>query len=285
MLLPGGAEEVPTDGPVVAEIFATREGLVGGHTANGHVITERDYFAALPSREGLSTKGGGERTVRVCRSGRCVFLPVWDVGPWNIEDDYWNADRQSWPDLPVGIPEAQAAYQDGYNDGLDQLGRTVRNPSGMDLADGAFWDGLRLTANAWVDVTFLWTGSIGPSVTVDTEGDPLTIRESPSTQAPEVGFAARSARIPVRCQVRGEAIGSTDLWDQLGPGMYVSHHYVATAADWSVPSCDPRSASPSPSPSPQPAPSPQLSPEPSPSPVVIPVGAASPTPGPAPSSP
>lgn len=35
-------------------VFATREGLVGGTTANGHVIRERDHFVALPSRRGLS---------------------------------------------------------------------------------------------------------------------------------------------------------------------------------------------------------------------------------------
>jgi hypothetical protein len=32
----------------------------------------------------------------------------------------------------------------------------VLNPAGIDLADGAFWDGLGMTDNDWVDVNLLW---------------------------------------------------------------------------------------------------------------------------------
>ena len=32
------------------------------------------------------------------------------------------------------MPEAQAAYQNGYNGGKDQYGRTVLNPGGCDLS-------------------------------------------------------------------------------------------------------------------------------------------------------
>src|SRR6187551_3095083 len=76
-------------------VYATREGLVGGTTANGHVIRDRDHFAALPSRRGLSGRDSGDLTVRVCaNNGRCEWAPVWDVGPWNVKDDYWNDDRE-----------------------------------------------------------------------------------------------------------------------------------------------------------------------------------------------
>jgi hypothetical protein len=141
-------------------VYATREGLVGGTTANGHVIRSRDHFVALPSRRGLSANGSHTYSVRVCAaSGRCETAPVWDVGPWNTTDDYWNpsSTRQSWKNLAQGTPEAQAAYQSGYNGGKDQFGRKVANPAGIDLADGTFWDGLGLTNNAWVTVTYLWT--------------------------------------------------------------------------------------------------------------------------------
>ena len=36
-------------GPPTVTVWATREGLVGGTTANGHVIVEHDRFVALPS--------------------------------------------------------------------------------------------------------------------------------------------------------------------------------------------------------------------------------------------
>ncbi|MEC3974998.1 hypothetical protein QMK34_06810 [Amycolatopsis sp. H20-H5] len=145
---------------VTYRVFATREGLVGGTTANGHVIAPRDHFVALPSRRGLSANGSRTYSVRVCTpGGRCETAPVWDVGPWNTTDDYWNPSvtRQSWKNLPQGQPEAQAAYQNGFNGGRDEFGRTVANPAGIDLADGTFYDGLGLRDNAFVTVTYLWT--------------------------------------------------------------------------------------------------------------------------------
>ena len=207
-------------------IFVTREGLVGGTTANGHVIVERDWFAALPSRRGLET------TVKVCTQTRCVFLPVWDVGPWNTKDDYWNADRQMWTDLPQGLPQAQAAFQEGYHGGLDEFGRKVLNPAGIDLADGAFWDGLGLVDNAWAEVTFL-----PPSQAEVTAEKVLNVRAGPSVSSAVVGGAGRAADLPVQCQVHGDVVNGVDLWDRLGPGLYVSHAYVRVPPDWSAPLC------------------------------------------------
>ena len=151
--------------PFTRTVFATREGLVGGTTANGHIITPNDRFAALPSRRALSTNFGHEREVRVTHIDRSTVVPVWDVGPWNTHDDYWNpaSVRESFNDLPRGKPEAQAAFFDGYNGGRDERGRVVRTPAGIDLADGTFWLDLGLTNNDWVDVEYLWVESDAPS--------------------------------------------------------------------------------------------------------------------------
>ncbi|MFY0567319.1 hypothetical protein ACN28E_26315 [Archangium lansingense] len=148
-------------------IYATREGLVGGTTANGHVIKSYDRFVALPSRRALASNGGSEYQVRVCysKTARCTTTSVWDVGPWNTKDDYWNPSsvREMWKTLPQGKPEAQAAYQDGFNGGLDQFGRRPANPAGIDIADGSFWTDLGMSNNDWVDVTYLWTTGGTPS--------------------------------------------------------------------------------------------------------------------------
>jgi hypothetical protein len=209
-------------------VFATREGLVGERTANGHVIADRDWFAALPSRRGLDT------TVKACTVNagltRCVFVPVWDVGPWNTHDDYWNADRQMWTDLPQGLPQAQAAFVDGYNGGKDEFGRSVRNPAGVDLGDGAFWDGLGLKDNAWLQVTYL-PGSPASASTV------VNLRSAPSIDAPIVGGVGSQAQIPVECQVSGDLINGVDRWDRLGDGLYLSHAYVRVPDGWSAPIC------------------------------------------------
>jgi hypothetical protein len=218
--------------PLKSHVFATREGLVGGTTANGHVIVNRDHFVALPSRRGLSGNGSGTYSVKVCTATRCAFEPVWDVGPWNTKDDYWNpsATREMWKDLPQGKPEAQAAYQDGYNGGRDQFGRTVLNPAGIDLADGTFWDALALTNNSWVDVTYLWTGDGGRG-TVSISSGYLNVRNAPSSTGAVVGMAGKSAQVTVECQTTGQSVtgsqGTTNIWLRVHTGMYVAKAWVS----------------------------------------------------------
>ncbi|RQW95855.1 hypothetical protein [Micromonospora inaquosa] len=223
-------------------VYATRIGLVGELTANGRTVQTRDHFAALPSRRGLSPLNTGDYTVRVCTTSgsRCEYAPVWDVGPWNTRDDYWNPSsvRENWKNLPQGRPEAQAAYQTGYNGGRDQFGRTVLNPAGIDLADGTFWDGLRLTTNAWVDVAYLWTGG-GPRGVV---GDgPLNIRTGASTSYAVRGLAAQLAHVPIQCYVTGQSVAgpyrTTTRWNRLASGQYVSHAYISSVYGGSVPAC------------------------------------------------
>ncbi|MEH1101657.1 hypothetical protein [Micromonospora sp. CPCC 205561] len=223
-------------------VYATRIGLVGGVTANGHTIEARDHFVALPSRRSLAPAYTGDYTLRVCTTtgSRCEYAPVWDVGPWNTRDDYWNLSgvRENWKDLPQGRPQAQAAYQSGYNGGRDQFGRVVLNPAGVDLADGTFWDGLQLTTNAWVDVAYLWTGS-GPRGVV---GDgPLNLRAGAGTGYAVRGLAARYANVPIECYVAGQTVagpyGTTNRWNRLAPGQYVSHAYVSAVYGGGVPLC------------------------------------------------
>lgn len=229
------------DAELSYEIFATREGLVGGTTASGHVIVDRDHFVALPSRRGLSAVDSGDYTVRVCaRNGRCEWAPVWDVGPWNTKDDHWNAadTRQMWTDLPQGTPQAQAAKLSGYNGGLDQFGRAVRNPAGIDLADGTFWDGLQLQGNSWITVAYLWTGT-APTGTVFSPAAPLNVRAAPTADSPQVGLAANHAQVRIACQTPGPSAtgtqGTTNLWYRLAPDMWASAAYISTPTP--IPAC------------------------------------------------
>jgi hypothetical protein len=213
-------------------VYATREGLVGHRTANGHHIGGHDHFVALPSRRGLAGNGKGDYSVRVCANRRCEWAPVWDVGPWNTKDDHWSTPgaRQSWKNLPQGMPEAQAAYHRGYNKGKDQYGRKVGNPAGIDLADGTFLNGLKLKGNAEVTVTYQWTGT-APVGTVHTDGIPLNVRSGASSGNPQVGLAANRAQVRIDCKVAGQVVSGTfgtgSTWYQLAPGMFVAAVYVA----------------------------------------------------------
>jgi hypothetical protein len=212
--------------PLSYNVFATREGLVGGTTANGHVITDRDHFVALPSRRALSANNTSDYSVRVCApNGQCAFAPVWDVGPWNTRDDYWNPpdQRQDWKDLPQGTPQAQAAYRTGYNGGNDQFGRKLVNPAGIDLADGVFWDALGLKDNSQVQVDYLWTGSVKLSAVESDSADGIAqVRSAPGGDAPVVGVAADKANVPVEC-VSGS-------WVQIGTGQFLDAAVLPSAA-------------------------------------------------------
>ena len=148
------------------------------------------------------------------------------------------AVRENWKDLPQGRPEAQAAYQYGYHGGKDQFGRTVLNPAGIDLADGTFWDGLLLTDNAWVDV----------DVPVDrhraARRDRLRAAQHPYRPrhlVPDPGLAATHANVPIQCYVKGQTVAgtyrTTNRWNRLASGQYVSHAYVSTVYGGTVPPC------------------------------------------------
>ncbi len=140
------------------KLRATREGLVGRHTANGHKIKRHDHFVSLPSWRALSPDGTTDYQVRITYNGRSSVAPVYDVGPWNIHDNYWDEQREKFADLPRGWPEDHAAYFDKYNGGRSEKGK-VRFPTAIDIGDGVWWDDLGIKGDqATVEITFLWLG-------------------------------------------------------------------------------------------------------------------------------
>src|SRR5689334_2725188 len=105
----------PLTAGVTYRVYATREGLVGHTTANGHVITSTDRFVALPSGAVLNGNGGYTYTVMIKNpaNGRTASnVPVWDKGPWNLTDNYWHNPRVSkFSSIAVGTPAAAIQYQ------------------------------------------------------------------------------------------------------------------------------------------------------------------------------
>jgi hypothetical protein len=164
-------------------MFATDEGLVGGTTANGHVITEADHFCALPDRSVLNADDQTTTYSVDLKNGSTTVhtVPVWDIGPWNIHDDYWNAEasRSIYSYLNQGgtaglgqyMSEAEQAYYFGYNGGKSEPipghpnGYSISNPSSIDLADGTFSD-IGLSGNGFIQVTYNWQ-SVNSTVAED----------------------------------------------------------------------------------------------------------------------
>jgi hypothetical protein len=199
-VVPNMRVDAPPSQPDSYQVTATREGLVDGRTANGHVIGPHELFVALPSRSALSDLNGSEYSVKVCASsGYCAWAPVWDVGPWNITDNYWSSQRDDFDDLPQGVPEAQAAFRDGYHDGQDGTGRTVTNPAGIDLSDGVYQTALGLSGTEEVTVSYLWTGNT-----------PLSAVAAGGTDQDDNSAAQATAAFPVGVQALGSHRDSGD---------------------------------------------------------------------------
>jgi len=143
--------------------------------------------------------------VRLDRGGYSREVWVGDVGPWNIDDNYWNAadhpdrPRRLFGDLPEGTPESEAAYYDGYNGGLDQYGREVLNPAAVDLHPDVAADlGLAYLENDWILVTFLWEPLPVEETEPETDPDPGTETEpDPGTDPEDTGAGEDTAGIGV----------------------------------------------------------------------------------------
>lgn len=73
-------------------------------------------------------------------------------------------------------------------------------------------------------------------------GQQVRVRQGPTTSAPVVRKLAGGSWVQIRCQRSGERVtgpyGTTDIWDNIGPGEYVSDAYVHTGSDGPVaPQC------------------------------------------------
>ncbi len=128
-----------------------------------------------------SYQAGNAYSVNVVRDTYDRDVWVGEVGPWNHHDNYWNRvddperPRRMWTDLERGMPEAQAAFRDNYNNGQDEFGRTVLNQAGIDLTPQvAETIGLAYLQNDWLEITWLWEsggGSDNEDTDVDTDVD------------------------------------------------------------------------------------------------------------------
>lgn len=66
----------------------------------------------------------------------------------------------------------------------------------------------------------------------------VKVRQGPGTSYPAVRTLAEGARIQIRCQRHGQSVsgpyGTSDIWDCIGSGQYVSDAYVRTGSSGMV---------------------------------------------------
>ncbi|KAK1180184.1 SH3 domain-containing protein [Streptomyces sp. NBS 14/10] len=66
-------------------------------------------------------------------------------------------------------------------------------------------------------------------------GYQVNVRSGPSTTSKLIKVLPYNTRVPIRCQRRGQKIsgpyGTTDIWDSIAPGQYVSDAFVKTGSD------------------------------------------------------
>jgi hypothetical protein len=202
---PAGAGAANPPGFATYRVYATQYAPNTPGAVEAAVPDKCAKFAGLKNQSVLNQFGcpAGYRLdldyrVVVTRdNGQSATIPVREVGPWNLDDNYWagpgsSRPRRQYTDLPRGVPEAQAAFYNGYNTvpnctslstgqpsgragGADQFGRCVLNPAGLDLSiEAAKQLGLGNLENAWVTVSFLWE-PLDTTLTVQHSGKNLDI--------------------------------------------------------------------------------------------------------------
>ena len=99
---------------ITCTVFDSQEsGLKGAY---GEYLRPNDYFVALPKRF------SGRRPKVAVRGPRgTVVAEIKDVGPWNINDPYWETGRR---------PQAES----GYDLGQTRSGRRRTNLAGIDIS-------------------------------------------------------------------------------------------------------------------------------------------------------
>jgi surface antigen len=80
------------------------------------------------------------------------------------------------------------------------------------------------------------------SGTVRTSGTSLSVRSGPGTGYAKVATLAKGTRVEISCQTTGTTVkgtyGTSNIWDKIGSGRYVSDAYVYTGSDGRVaPTC------------------------------------------------
>ena len=126
------------------QVFATREGLTGRRLACGQIIKPGALFVALPHPAAL------RKDVELRYGARTMVVPVLDVGPWNVDDDYWATGRRPAAERGSG------SY------------RRPTNQAGIDLSDATF-AALGLRDNTTLEWRFVHRGYIPlPRVAIPT---------------------------------------------------------------------------------------------------------------------
>ena len=158
--------------------------------------------------------------------GECAWSQ--DLGAWQINDCWWDPDPERWDEVQYSADYAYMVWE-----ALGWPGWTTYN-------NGMYLDRMD-EAQAAIDAA---TGDSPTGVVTTGDGSELYIRSGPSTSDAIVGSLAEGAVVVITCQTHGESVWSevwevsTDLWDQVGPGEYVTDAYVDTGSHGQVaPDC------------------------------------------------
>lgn len=138
---------------------------------DGHLITDSEMGVALPYRfKGTRPK------VRVFKGGKSVDCSIVDVGPWNINDPYWETGAR---------PQAES--------GRDNTGRQT-NKAGIDLTPAAA-KAIGLNGKGLVDWEFVGNTNVPAP-------DPVTIPADPPATMEEAFARVEAALADLKESIR-----------------------------------------------------------------------------------
>lgn len=223
---------------VIAGVYGTTtDGLIGGVTASGHVLSADDQLVGLPgctvsacpwlapATDPLGAWGpqtscadrDGLCWVELTNTetGACATAPVLDLGPFFLKDNWWAPRTARTYDLDQGIPAASVAAQGadlGFGPGrsdndVDLTGRD--QPPAISVAAGT-WRALGLVpdqAASPLHVRLLWQAGLshdqacGAGEAAPHENastiDDVNLRAAPSAEAAQLAVVPSGDRLTV----------------------------------------------------------------------------------------
>jgi len=221
-LAAGEREAAPSDDRLQVGVECAEAAINAGWTGEDLVISVAVSLAESDCTPWATHDVGAE-------GGACAWSQ--DLGAWQLNDCWWDVDPDRWRELQYNADFAYMVWE-----ALGWPGWTTYN-------NGMYLD--RMTeARAAIDAAGGGGGDDPTGVVTTGDGSVLHLRSGPSTSDPVVGSLAEGTVVAIICQTHGESVYSdvwevsTDLWDQLGPGEFVTDAYVDTGSHGQVaPDC------------------------------------------------
>lgn len=206
-----------------------------GHVVGNHTSSHQDLTTLSDASAGQEIDGGPRgNAVPVS-----LLRPPYGAGAFtqrvvdlaaarSYRVCYWSVDTRDWDGSSAATIVARVRTGDSTTPPAGEYGVVLMHMQARYTGDAlqGVVDAVKARGLA------LHALPAGVAGTVRTSGSALTVRSGPGTGYSSVGTVANSSLVTIYCQATGTTVtgsqGTSNLWDGIATGRYVSHAYVST---------------------------------------------------------